>query len=80
MDHQVQHGADIGRSERKRRRADRFNILWLGHIRQRSFQGRVETLDMPDLQNDAASTRRFDQLIRLCGRDGQRLFHQQVNA
>ena len=80
VNHQVQHGADIGRTSGERADPGRLDESRLIEIGLGGDQRRIESFDVPDLQHGLAAAGRGDQIVGLAHAAGQRLFDQDVQA
>jgi len=80
VDHQVEHHADVRGAEGEGAAAHGFDVLRIGQVGKNGVDCRVEALDVPDLQDDAAVLGGADQLIGLHRGGAERFFHEQVHA
>ena len=65
VNHEVEHDPDVGAAIWERRKPMRFDEARMGQARFQRAEHRIETLDMPDLQNEMAPRRELSQLTRL---------------
>ena len=80
MDHQVQDDADVGGAKGEAGRADGVDQPGAAEVRHRSGKGRIEPLDVADLEHAVMSPGGLDQRLGLGQGGRERLFHQQMDA
>ena len=80
VDHEVQNRADVGGTERERACANGFDIFRIAEVGNSGGEGRIETLDMPDLQDQIAFFGQSDELIGLPRIQAQGFFHQKMRV
>jgi hypothetical protein len=76
VNHEVEHDADIGRTECVRGKPLGIDELGADRHLLECAQSRIESLDMADLQDGPAGAGVFDESFRLGSGRSHRLFHQ----
>ena len=80
VNHQIQHGADVGRTSGERADPRRFDEPRLIEIGFGGDQRRIKTFDMSDLEHGLAASGRGHQIVGFAHAAGQWFFDQDVQA